>query len=145
MPVFLESWSRWLLIAHALTAMALAGAMGHLAVASVARLRGKATALTRHLRTASLVYLACFALGLLLYPHFRYHVRALELDRDAPWASNLFDIKENLAALLLPLGLALPALETQRPRLAALFGVLLGVGTLALIIAGLLVTNTKGV
>ena len=47
-----------------------------------------------------------FGLGLLAYPTFRYHVRGLYLDRYEPWASNLFDTKENFAALGIPLVIA---------------------------------------
>ena len=43
--------------------------------------------------------------GGLVYPRYRYFVRGLYLDRYAPWASNLFDFKENLATLGLPLAI----------------------------------------
>jgi hypothetical protein len=40
-------------------------------------------------------------------------VRALYLDRHHPMVSNLFDVKENLATIALPLALALGALCGQ--------------------------------
>ncbi len=45
-----------------------------------------------------------------LSPTYRYHVRALFLDRHHPMVANVFDIKENLATIALPLALALGAL-----------------------------------
>jgi hypothetical protein len=45
-----------------------------------------------------------------LYPTYRIHVRAVFLDRHHPMVSNLFDVKENLATIALPLALALGAL-----------------------------------
>ena len=50
------------------------------------------------------------ALGALLYPTYRYHVRALFLDQHHPMVSNLFDVKENLATIALPLAFALGVL-----------------------------------
>ncbi len=55
-------------------------------------------------------YSLTYALGALLYPTYRYHVRALFLDRHHPMVSNVFDVKENLATIALPLAFALGAL-----------------------------------
>lgn len=109
-PVFLEGVRRPLLIVHALIAFACLGAATHLAIVSIHLLQGR-THLWRLARIYSQViggtFGAAFGAGLLLYPSYRYHVRALYLDRFAPWASNLFDIKENLLALALPLAACL--------------------------------------
>jgi len=107
---FLESLVRPLLVLHAVLAIALAGAATHLALASVRWLRtgkpfGRSAALWS--RVTGATYTAAFAVGLLMYPTYRYRVRGLYLDRYEPWASNLFDIKENLFGLGLPLALAL--------------------------------------
>jgi hypothetical protein len=48
---------------------------------------------------------------MLAYPSYRYFVRGLYFDRHVIWASNLFDIKENYAALGLPFALALLVLS----------------------------------
>lgn len=109
-PVFLSGASRWLLVLHALNGLALLGSSTHLALAVVSLLRGRRTSL-RMIRVQSQVVVVLFAVtfvvGLLMYPHFRVMVRGLGLDRDAPWASNLFDIKENFALLGLPLSAVL--------------------------------------
>ncbi len=105
-PVFLSEVARWLLVLHALSGLALLGSTTHLALAMLSVLRGRRSSL-RMIRVQSLVVTVLFAVtfvvGLLMYPHFRVMVRGVGLDRDAPWASNLFDIKENFALLGLPL------------------------------------------
>jgi len=71
--------------------------------------------------TLAVAYVVTFVLGLLVYPRFRYHVRALFLDRYEPWASNLFDTKENFAALGLPIATMLlvmsRAMDAREDRL----------------------------
>jgi hypothetical protein len=106
--VFLDGWARPLLVLHALAGFALLGACTHQALVSIGLLRGRT-----HLFRLARIYAAVigplfaggFAIGLLIYPHYRYHVRGLYLDRYVPWASNLFDMKENLLALGVPLAL----------------------------------------
>lgn len=105
-----EPWARLLVIGHAALAIALAGSSTHLALSAVRALASgsvPARLLRSHGRTTGILYVAAFALGLLAYPSYRYHVRGLYLDRYAPGVSNLFDMKENLAALALPLALVL--------------------------------------
>src|SRR4051812_34865753 len=107
---FLFAGGRLLLVLHALVALALCGACTHLAIVAVRLLRGPRGLgrLARiYAQVVSATFVIAFALGLLLYPTFRYHVRGLFLDRHAPWASNLFDIKENFAALGLPFAIGL--------------------------------------
>lgn len=138
-----------LVVCHALLAVVACGSAGHLGVLSVSRLRGQVLGPNRLLGHAKVLLgslLACFVVGLLAYPHYRYHVRGLQLDRDAPWASNLFDLKENLAALTLPLGLALVAMERDQsaPRLAAGLGVFVASSTFFLVVSGLVVTLVRG-
>ena len=115
-PIFLSGAARWLLVLHALTGLALLGSTTHLALAVVSVLRGRRTSL-RMIRVQSQVVAVLFAVtfvaGLLMYPHFRVMVRGLGLDRDAPWASNLFDIKENFALLGLPLTAVLVSTRHQ--------------------------------
>jgi hypothetical protein len=104
--VFLAPLGPLLLVLHALIAVVLGGASVHQAVLAVRILRGRSVS-PRLLRVYSLVaalaYTATLLTGGLLYPRYRYFVRGLQLDRDAPWAANLFDFKENLATLGLPL------------------------------------------
>lgn len=101
-----------LLVAHLVLSIVLVGAATHHAWQMRALLRGTGSRRLERLwaRTVAASFLAVYALGALLYPTYRYHVRALFLDRYAPSMSNLFDIKENLATIALLLALALGAL-----------------------------------
>ena len=100
-----ESAAPALVVLHALAAIVLIGASTHHAIIAVGYLRGKyKERLGRvYAATVAVAYGVTFVLGLFAYPAFRYHVRGLYLDRYEAWASNLFDTKENFAALGLPL------------------------------------------
>ncbi len=154
--VFLHGATRPLLVLHALIAFALCGATTHLAIVSVQLLRGRVH-LGRLARVYSQVigatFVCAFALGLILYPDYRYFVRALFLDRYEPWASNLFDMKEILAGLGLPLALALffvgRRLDPKEhrgvlPYFAALSLSVWGIALTAAI-SGLVVTSVRGI
>jgi hypothetical protein len=106
-----------------------------------------------HTRILFAAYGATFVLGLLAYPTYRYRVRALYFDREAPWLTNLFDIKEAWAAAGLPLAIALFALgfvlDPRRDRDLLPFYTFLS-GTLALIVGfnlvvGLLVVSYRSI
>ena len=154
--VFLDGWARPLLVLHALAGFALAGACTHQAVVGVQLWRGRAH-LARLARVYAQVIGALFALafaaGLLLYPHYRYHVRGLYLDRYEPWASNLFDMKETLLALGLPLALGLfavgrrlePSREAELVPMFAAFAVALWALVLFGVFSGVVVTSVRGV
>ena len=109
---FLYAARKLLLLLHLAGAVVLIGASTHLALRMPAMLRGRGRpALERtYGRVVTAAYLATYVLGALVYPTYRYHVRALYFDRHHPWLSNLFDVKENLATIALPLALALGAL-----------------------------------
>jgi hypothetical protein len=161
---------RPLLVLHALCAFVLCGTSVHQAVYSLRLyLRPFSAARLRKCRLFSLIvllsYLGVVAVGALLYPRYRYFVRGLYLDRYAPWASNLFDFKENLATIGLPFAIAAfflaralgssappaqsdPSLAAQGRRLLALYA-LFAVGTALIVafncIAGLLVASVRGI
>lgn len=153
--LFLSELARAVVVLHAVAAMVLVGAATHHAVVAYGYLRGiyKVRLARVYAATVAVAWLVTFGLGLLAYPTFRYSVRELVLDRCAPWASNLFDIKEHLAALGLPIALGLFALsrvlEPKTDRAIArvyvamtiLAALLLWVAT----ISGLLITMVKGV
>ncbi len=145
-----------LLVLHALFAMALVGSATHLVVVALRVWRGGhhlASRLRLHALVTFGLFGVAFLLGLLLYPHYRVQVRAAWLDAHAPWASSLFDIKENLAALALPLLLALWAVgrRLRMPEDGALAPLLAGLGVCVWLfvavafVSGLVVTNTRGV
>ena len=153
-PVFLDWAEKPLLVVHTLVGFALLGALTHLALVAVGELRGgrRARLVRIYAQVVGATFAVAFAIGLLMYPGFRYQVRGLYLDRYAPWASNLFDMKENLLALGLPLSVLLFFLgrrydtgqESLRPLLATSALLLWGVVVFG-VVAGVLVTSVRGV
>lgn len=104
--VFLQSWGSLLVVVHTLSSIVLCGASVHQAVLAIQLLRRRKVRLSllaTYGWTTLLSYLSTMIAGVLLYPRYRILIRAVFLDRYAPWASNLFDFKENLATLGLPL------------------------------------------
>jgi hypothetical protein len=95
----------WLLFIHLLLGAALSASLLGEAVAGIALLqRGSGLRWFRILASSSvLTYLAEAAIGLVNYPPYRIDVRAHYLDRAAPWATRLFDVKENLVLIAFPL------------------------------------------
>lgn len=150
-----ESAARLLVVVHALAAIVLVGASTHHAIIAIGYLRGRYKVRLARIYAATVAasYALTFGLGLLAYPTFRYHVRALYLDRYEVWAANLFDTKENLAALGIPLVIGAfvlsrvlePKDEPALVRGYAAF-VLLGAAIVWFsVISGLVVTMTRGV
>jgi hypothetical protein len=149
------SLARPFVLLHAALSIVLVGASTHHAVAAYGYLSGRSGARTNRVFSAivGLTYVATMLVGALAYPTYRYHVRALFLDRYAPWASNLFDIKENLATIGLPLALgawwisqSFGTAEDRPQRLG--YGLMVGLVTSivwANALVGLLVTMVRGV
>ncbi len=104
--LFLQTWGPLLLVLHSLGAIVLSGSSVHQALLSIQLLRRKKVRfglLRVYALTTLCAYLATTLFGALLYPRYRVLIRALFLDRHAPWAANLFDWKENIATIGLPL------------------------------------------
>lgn len=101
-----------LLLLHFVGAVVLAGSSVHLALRMPALLRGRSNPRLERIygRVVAAAYGLTYLLGAVLYPTYRVHVRAVFLDRHHPMVSNLFDVKENLATIALPLALTLGAL-----------------------------------
>jgi hypothetical protein len=106
---FLDGAARLLLVLHAAAAIVLIGATTHNAIIAWGYLRGshKQRLGRIYAATIGVTYAITFGFGLLVYPSFRYHTRGLYLDRYDRWASNLFDMKENFAAIGVPLVLGM--------------------------------------
>ncbi|MBI2435426.1 MAG: hypothetical protein HYV26_21440 [Candidatus Hydrogenedentes bacterium] len=108
--IFLESWSKPLLFLHLLAAVAATATSWHLLVRFVIKVRGR-RGLLRLVRLHALIlliaYSAAFLLGAIIYPTFRVRVRHEYLDQAVPLATALFEVKEHLAALMLPVVLLL--------------------------------------
>jgi hypothetical protein len=153
--LFLDTIARLLVLVHAAAAIVLVGASTHHAIISVGYLRGtyKVRLARIYAATVAIAWLVTFALGLLAYPTFRYSVRALYLDRYAPWASNLFDIKEHCAALGIPLVIGVWLLSRvispkQDRALAVAYAATVVLAAAIVwfdVIAGLLITTVRSV
>jgi hypothetical protein len=128
-PVLLEAWSRPLLVVHAILGFGAAFAVAHHAAFAWQAARGGGA--TRQLRRfgwiAPAVLLLQGAVGLVLYPAYRVHVRFARLDVSAPGVAQLFELKEHLAALSFALvvaaalaGRSIPAERGSRRAVAAL-------------------------
>ncbi|MEZ4221050.1 MAG: hypothetical protein R3B13_08975 [Polyangiaceae bacterium] len=97
--VAFESIARLLQFLHWIAAIAATAACVHLIV-RLWRARGDRRAYV-HARTLLVAYALLYGLGSLVYPTFRVRVRAEFLDRVYPWATGLFEIKEQAATLAL--------------------------------------------
>lgn len=153
--VFLFGARRLLLLLHAAGAIVLVGAATHHALSMRRYLAGRFERVAQEKRWAKVVsasYVITFALGALLYPSYRVHVRGALLDREAPFWSGVFDVKEVYASLTLTVALGLGALAfTLRPAeeraLARVYAVMSLVVCAVVwldVIAGLLVTSVRG-
>jgi hypothetical protein len=154
--VFLYGARRALLVLHAAGSVVLIGAATHHALEMRHYLRGRfgrAAIEKTYAKVAGAAYAITFALGALLYPTYRVHVRGAYLDRHAPFYAGLFDVKEVFASLALVVALGLGALAfTLRPAeerwlvpvVAAMSFVVCAVVWLN-VVAGLLVVSVRGV
>jgi hypothetical protein len=146
--------ARLFVVLHAMAAIVLIGASTHHALIAIGYLRGtfKERLGRIYAATVAVAYGITFVLGLVAYPSFRYHVRGLYLDRYEPWASNLFDTKENFAALGLPLVIAAFVLSrAMNPKedkaLAQGYAAIVVLAATIVwfsVISGLVVTLTRG-
>jgi hypothetical protein len=155
---FLQPWAKALVLFHALSAIVLMGSSTHHVIITWGYWRGRHQGQQVRLGkiyapVAAISYVITFALGALAYPTYRYFVRGLYFDRYAPWASNLFDVKENLAAMALPMVLgawALSRVMDPQEHRSLLWGYTVLVGCTGAVvwfdvITGLLITMTRGV
>lgn len=117
--VVLYAARKVLLLLHAGGSIVLIGAATHHALQMRHYLRGRfgrARLEKTYAKVVAAAYIATFALGALLYPTYRVHVRGFYLDRYAPFYAGLFDVKEVYASLALLVAAALGALAfTLRP------------------------------
>jgi hypothetical protein len=155
---FLFSYAKLLILLHAASAVVLIGASTHHTLIAVGYLRGVFKVRLGRIYAAAVpvAYAATYLLGCLSYPTYRYHVRALYLDRHEVWASNLFDVKENFASLALPLVIGIwllsrvldpgSGLKTDRSlTIGYAMMVFLSTGIVWFnVISGLLITMAKG-
>ena len=152
---FFESYARLLVLLHAAAAIVLIGSSTHHAWVTVGYLRGRFNVRLGRIYAAivAIAYGVTYVLGALAYPTYRYYVRGLFLDRHVTWASNLFDFKENLASIGLPLAVGAfvlsRTLDPNRdwPLLSGYAVMVFGATAIVWInvFSGLLVTMAKGV
>lgn len=153
--IVFEEQARLFVLLHAAASVVLIGSSTHQTLVTIGYLRGVYRERLGRIYAATMLvaYLVTFALGAMAYPTYRYHVRGLYLDRHAVWASNLFDIKENFAAIGLPMVVGAFILSrVMRPKedRSMLLGYALMVFVTAAIvwfnvISGLLITMERGV
>jgi hypothetical protein len=154
--VFLFGLRRLLLVLHAGGSIVLIGASTHHALQMRHYLRGRfgrEKLEKTYAKVVSVAYVVTFALGALLYPSYRVHVRGYYLDRFAPAFSSLFDLKETYASLTLVIAVALGALAlTLRPaetpalvRVYAVMSLIVCAVVWFNVVAGLLVVSAHGV
>jgi hypothetical protein len=153
--IFLAGIARFLIVIHAAAAIVLVGSSTHHAIVSIGYLRGvyKVRLGRIYAATVAVTWFVTFGLGSLAYPTFRYSVRALYMDRYEPWASNLFDIKENCAALGIPLVIGVfllsrvidPRADRDLARAYAAMVLLAAAIVWFDVASGLLITMTRGV
>lgn len=153
--IFLEAWGRPLLVLHALLAILLLGSTTHNVLLTVPYLWGKVRKVKLeklYVKVMTVAYGLTFALGAIVYPNYRYHVRDQYFDAKAPWASNLFDIKEHWAGVGLALMLSYLVLslvmDPKRDRSLVLIYVFLSVSLATIVwfalISGLVITSARG-
>ena len=95
--------ARTLLVVHGVIGFLAVFAVTHHAAYAVLSALGRRNqrALRRFGWIAPAALVAQIMLGLALYPTYRVQVRAADFDQNAPFFSQLFDLKEHLAALSL--------------------------------------------
>ncbi len=102
-------------VVHAVIGLALCGATTHHVVVAYGYLRGVYRWKLARVYAAVTAgcYAATFLVGMVAYPSYRYFVRGLYFERSVTWASSLFDVKESVAALGLPLVLSVLLLSRR--------------------------------
>lgn len=142
-PVLLSRFAVVLLVAHAGFSAATLGSAGHIAWLAFSSRSSQAL---KHADWFLGLLSASAVTGLLLYPHFRVHVREVFLDEHAPWATQLFEVKEHLALAALPLALGYWALAgTNSRREQVVMALILALLVVFLCTAGVVISNVKGV
>lgn len=154
--VFLENQGKLFLIIHALFAILLLGSMTHHVLIATRYFWGnfKKIRLEKlYVKVAFVSYVITFALGSIIYPSYRYHVRDQYFDIHAPWASNLFDIKEHWSAIGLAIFIIffLMSLKIEPKKDKAylftyvFFSIVLAIIVWFSLISGLILTSVKAV
>lgn len=118
--VFLYGARRALALLHTAGSVVLLGACTHHLLLMRHYVRGRlerAPLEKTYAKVIAVAYAVTFALGAMLYPAYRVHVRGYHLDRFEPAYSRFFDVKETFAALALFVVLGLGAMAyAWRPR-----------------------------
>jgi len=114
--IIFESISKPLLFLHLVTAVIAMASAIHLCVRFTMALRGR-KGLFRikkmHAQILAISYSISFILGAIIYPTFRVRVRYEYFDKELPWATMLFEIKEHYAAIALLPVLALYVISSR--------------------------------
>ena len=103
--VFLENFYSFLLLIHLFATFVLVGSMTHNFLIVVGYLRSKFARQKLewlYVRVSLWSYVIVYVIGALIYPAFRVYIRP-DFDKELPWATGLFEVKEHWGAV----GLAL--------------------------------------
>lgn len=104
--VFLENFYKFLLLTHLFVTFVLVGSMTHNLLVVVKYCRGRFNRQKLELfyvKVSLWAYVIVYAIGALIYPAFRVYIRGDYFDKNLPWATGLFEVKEHWGAV----GLAL--------------------------------------
>ena len=100
--VFLEDFYSLLLLAHLFTTFVLVGSMTHNLLIVIGFVRGKFGRQKLewlYVRVSLWAYTIVYVIGVLIYPAYGARIRHPYLDRQLPWATGLFEVKEYWGAV----------------------------------------------
>ncbi|MBN2137659.1 MAG: hypothetical protein JW720_07625 [Sedimentisphaerales bacterium] len=100
--VFLAGYYNFLVVLHLLATFVLVGAMTHNLLIVLGYVRGRFGRKKLeyfYVKVSLWAYLVVYAFGALAYPAFRINTRYELFDKQLPWATGLFEVKEHWAAL----------------------------------------------
>jgi hypothetical protein len=100
--VFLANYYNFLVVLHLLATIVLVGAMTHNLLIVLRYIGGKFGRKKLeyfYVKVSLWAYAVVYAFGALAYPAFRINRRAALLDKELPWATGLFEVKEHWGAL----------------------------------------------
>jgi hypothetical protein len=100
--VFLEKYYIFLLLLHLIITLVLIGAMSHNLLIVIGYLRGKFNKRKLewlYVKVSLWAYAIVYVVGAVIYPAFRVYIRGECFDKQIPWATGLFEVKEHWGAM----------------------------------------------
>ena len=100
--VFLENFYEFLLLVHLFATFVLVGSMTHNLLIVIGYVRGKFGRQKLewlYVGVSLWAYAIVYVIGVLIYPAYGARIRHPYLDRQLPWATGLFEVKEHWGAV----------------------------------------------